>query len=64
MKILKDLLQKITQQKCFYSSLKDRPTGNNGKKLNGHVSDKDYLTCNKIWNEFKMKIWVIITIII
>ena len=24
-------------------------------KLDGHISDKDYLTCNKIWNEFNMK---------
>ena len=25
------------------------------KKLNGHISDKDYLTCKKIWDEFGMK---------
>ena len=25
------------------------------KNLDGHKSDKDYLTCKKIWNEFKMK---------
>ena len=27
----------------------------NGEKLEGHISDKDYLTCNKILNEFNMK---------
>ena len=37
--------------KCFYRSLKDRTTGDNGKKLNGQISDKEYLTCIKIWNE-------------
>ena len=25
------------------------------KKLNGRLSDDDYLTCNKIWNEFDIK---------
>ena len=25
------------------------------KKLDGHISNKDYLTCNKIWNEFNIK---------
>ena len=27
----------------------------NSKKLDGRISDEDYLTCNKIWNEFNMK---------
>ena len=39
----------------FYSSVKDRATGESGKKLDGHICDKDYLTCNKIWNEFTLK---------
>ena len=39
----------------FYSSVKDGATGDNGEKLDGHISDKEYLTCNKIWNEFNMK---------
>ena len=25
------------------------------KRLDGHMSDEDYLSCNKIWNEFNMK---------
>ena len=35
----------------------------NAETLNSHISDEDYLTCNKMWNEFNIKIWVIITII-
>ena len=45
------------KKKCLIkktaSSLKDGRTGDDGEKLNGHISD--YLTCNKIWNEFNMK---------
>ena len=53
--------EKSESKKCFYRSLKD---GDNGKKLNGHISDKEYLICIKISNEFNMKIWAIIMIII
>ena len=24
--------------------------------MDGHISDQDYLTCKKIWNEFDIKI--------
>ena len=51
----KDAYMKLPDKKCFYSSVKDERTGDNGEKLNGHVSVKDYLTG---------KIWVIIAIII
>ena len=34
--------QKLPDKKCFYGSLKDKTTGDNGQKLNGHVSDKEY----------------------
>ena len=44
----------MPDKKCFYSSLKDGTTGNNGEKLDGLISNEDYLTCNKIWNEFNM----------
>ena len=47
--------EKLLDKKCFYSSVKDGTTGDNGEKLDGHISDEDYLTCNKIWNEFNMK---------
>ena len=36
--------EKLPTKRCFYDSLKDR-----------HISDKDYLTCNKIWNKLCMK---------
>ena len=39
----------------FYSSVKAGTTNDDGEKLDGHMSDKDYLTCNKIWNELNMK---------
>ena len=35
--------------------MKDGTTSGNGKKLDGRIGDKDYLTCKKIWNEFNMK---------
>ena len=40
--------KKLPDKKCFYSSVKDRTTGDNGEKVNGHINDKDYLTCNNI----------------
>ena len=36
--------EKLPDKKCFYDSLNDQ-----------HISDKDYLMCNKIWNKFRMK---------
>ena len=39
-------------------------TDDNGKKLDGHISDEDYLTCNKIWMNLTGKRSMIITIII
>ena len=45
----------------FSSSVKDGTTGDNGKNLDRHINDEDYLMCKKIWNEFNM---VIITIVI
>ena len=42
-------------KECFYRSVKDSKTGDYGEKLDGHKSDEDYLTCNKIWNVFGMR---------
>ena len=54
--VLKDLVKKkLPGKKCFYKSLNNGTTGDNGEKLNGRMSDKGYLTCIKIWNEFNMK---------
>ena len=47
--------EKLPDKKCFYNSVKDGTTGDTGKTLDGYISDKDYLTSEKIWNEFNMK---------
>ena len=47
--------EKLPDKKCFYSSVKNETTGDNGEKLDGHINDEDYLTCKKIRNEFNMK---------
>ena len=47
--------EKLPNKECFYSSVIDGTTGDNGEKLDGHINDEDYLTCKKIWNEFNMK---------
>ena len=45
----------LPDKKCLYSCMKDKTSGDNCKKLDGHISDEDFLTCNKILNEFNMK---------
>ena len=47
--------EKLPAQKCFYGSTKDRKIGDDGKISDGHISVKDYLTCEKIWDKFEMK---------
>ena len=47
--------EKLPDKKCFYNCLKNGTTGDDHEKLDCHISNKDYLTCNKIWNEFNMK---------
>ena len=47
--------EKFSNKKCFYSSVKDETTNDDGEKLDGHIRDEDYLTCNKNWNELNMK---------
>ena len=32
--------EKLLDKRCLYRSLKDKTTGDNGEKLNGHVSGK------------------------
>ena len=45
----------MPDKQCFYSSVKDGTTGDNGEKLDSHISNEDYLTDKKNWNEFNMK---------
>ena len=47
--------EKLPDKKCFYRSLKNGTADDNGEELNGYMSDKDCLTCIKIWNEYNMK---------
>ena len=35
--------EKLSDKKCFYSSVKNGTTGDNGKKLDDQKSNKDYL---------------------
>ena len=39
--------EKLPDKKCFYSSVKDGTAGDDGKKIDGHISHEDYLTCKK-----------------
>ena len=52
--VLRDLMKKNCQ-KSFYSSTKDGKIGHDGKIWDGHISAKDYLICEKIWDKFEMK---------
>ena len=47
--------EKLPARKYFFSSTKKGKIGNDGKKSDGHISFKDYLTCKKIWDKFDMK---------
>ena len=47
--------KKLPARKYFYSSTKDGKIGDDGKISDGHISVKDYLTCEKIWDKFEMK---------
>ena len=47
--------EKLPDKEYFFSSKKDGTTGDNGRKLDDHISDEDYLTCEKIWDVFGMK---------
>ena len=48
-------VKKLPARKYFYSSTKDGKIGVDGKISGGHISIKDYLTCEKICDKFKMK---------
>ena len=53
---MKDLIKKkLPPRKYFFSSIKKGKIDNDGKISHVHVSIKDYLTCEKIWNKFDIK---------
>ena len=39
----------------FYSSSQDGKIGDDGNISEGHISVKDYFTCEKIWDKSEMK---------
>ena len=39
--------EKLPDKDSFYSSQKDGTTDDNGKNVDVHISDEDYLTCHK-----------------
>ena len=47
--------EKFLDKECFYRSVKDGTTSDSVEKLNGHISDEDYLTCKNILNECNTK---------
>ena len=54
--VLKDFVKKnCLIKKYFHRSLKDGIIDDNGEKLNSYISDEEYLTCIKIWNELHLK---------
>ena len=46
--------KKLSTRKYFYRSTKDAKNGDDGQISDGHISVKDYLTCEKIWDKSNM----------
>ena len=44
--------KKLPAKKYFFGSTKKGKIGDDGKISDGHISFKDCLTCEKIWNKF------------
>ena len=47
-------VEELPDKKCFHSPVKDETTDHNGKKSDGHISNEDYLTCNKKSNKYNV----------
>ena len=47
--------EKLPARKYLFSSTKKGKIDNDGKMLGGYISVKDYLTCTKIWDKFKIR---------
>ena len=47
--------EKLPARKYFFSSTKKEKIGDDGKISDGHISVKDYLTCEKVLDKFEMK---------
>ena len=47
--------KKLPGRKCFFISTKKGKTEDDDENSDGHISFKDYLTCEKIWDKFDIK---------
>ena len=47
--------EKLLARKYFFSSTKNRKIDNDGKISDDHISFKDHLACEEIWDKFGMK---------
>ena len=47
--------EKLPARKYFFISTKKGKIVDDGKISDGHISFKDYLTCEKTWNKFERK---------
>ena len=47
--------KKLPARKWFFSSTKKGKIDDDGKISDGHISFKNYLTCEKIWDKFDIK---------
>ena len=47
--------KKLPARKYFFSSTKKGKIDDDGKISDGHITLKDYLTCEKIWDKCEMK---------
>ena len=47
--------KELPNKECLFSSTKKAKIGDDGEKLDGHISDEDYLTGKKIWDKFNMR---------
>ena len=47
--------KKLPDKECFYNTEKVETADDIGKKLDGYISDEEYLMCQKIWDKFDIK---------
>ena len=46
--------KKLPDKNHFYRSLRDGTNNDKGQKLDGHITDEEYLTSIKMWNRFNL----------
>ena len=47
--------KELPNKEYFFSSTKKGKIGDDGEKSDGHISDEEYLMCEKTWKKFDMK---------